>query len=239
MDERTLLRLRISPSISAFLTASSVLASSAASIWRAKPNRSMRPSRRPCCRCAEANGGASSLASQRKRGQSGSSQTYIFTSIYDANMGGSHHAARENASPRCHIRYPEAAAPELPSAPLPRSPRMDDMTGLSHASLLDRLAEVAVHVGLGGLNPGQQVVMTAPLDAVALVRRVTEHAYRAGASLVTTFFADDAASLLRYRHAPDAGFDIAAGWLYEGMAAAFRGGAARLAILGDDPNLLA
>jgi len=116
---------------------------------------------------------------------------------------------------------------------------MDDMTGLSHARLLDRLAEVAVRVGLGGLNPGQQLVMTAPLEAVALARRITEHAYRAGASLVTTFFADDAASLLRYRHAPDAGFDTAAGWLYEGMAAAFRDGAARLAILGDDPNLLA
>ena len=116
---------------------------------------------------------------------------------------------------------------------------MDDMTGLSHASLLDRLAEVAVRVGLGGLQPGQQLVITAPLEAVALARRITEHAYRAGASLVTAFFADDAASLLRYRHAPDAGFDVAAGWLYEGMAAAFRGGAARLAILGDDPNLLA
>ena len=116
---------------------------------------------------------------------------------------------------------------------------MDDMTGLSHASLLDRLAEVAVRVGLGGLNPGQQLVMTAPLEAVVLARRITEHAYRAGASLVTTFFADDAASLLRYQHAPEAGFDTAAGWLYEGMAAAFREGAARLAILGDDPGLLA
>jgi aminopeptidase len=115
---------------------------------------------------------------------------------------------------------------------------MDDMTGLSHASRLDRLAEVAVRVGLGGLHQGQQLVMTAPLEAVALARRITEHAYRAGASLVTTFFADDAASLLRYRHAPDTGFDTAAGWLYEGMAAAYRDGAARLAIVGDDPHLL-
>ena len=115
---------------------------------------------------------------------------------------------------------------------------MDDMTGLSHASLLDRLAEVAVRVGLGGLHPGQQLVMTAPLEAVALARRITEHAYRAGASLVTTFFSDDGAALLRYQFAADAAFDTAAGWLYEGMAAAFRGGAARLAIVGDDPNLL-
>jgi aminopeptidase len=116
---------------------------------------------------------------------------------------------------------------------------MDDMTGLSHATLLDRLAEVAVRVGLGGLRPGQQLVMTAPLEAVALARRITEHAYRAGASLVTTFFGDDVAGLLRYQHAGDAAFDTAAGWLYDGMAAAYRGGAARLAIVGDDPSLLA
>ena len=115
---------------------------------------------------------------------------------------------------------------------------MDDMTGLSHASLLDRLAEVAVRVGLGGLHQGQQLVMTAPLEAVSLTRRITEHAYRAGASLVTTFFADDAASLLRYQLAADASFDAAAGWLYDGMAGAYRDGAARLAIVGDDPNLL-
>ena len=95
-----------------------------------------------------------------------------------------------------------------------------------------------MRVGLGGLQQGQQLVMTAPLEAVALTRRITEHAYRAGASLVTTFFADDVASLLRYQHAADAGFDTAAGWLYDGMAAAFRAGAARLAIVGDDPNLL-
>ena len=50
----------------------------------------------------------------------------------------------------------------------------------SHAQLLDRMAEVAVRVGLG-LKPGQEVVVTAPLDAVALVRRITEHAYKAGA----------------------------------------------------------
>jgi len=124
---------------------------------------------------------------------------------------------------------------------------MDDMTGRSthpfeadesHAGLLDRLAEVAVRVGLGGLQPGQQLVMTAPLEAVALARRITEHAYRAGASLVTTLFSDDVASLLRYQHAPDAGFDTAAGWLFDSMAAAYREGAARLAIVGDDPSLL-
>ena len=108
----------------------------------------------------------------------------------------------------------------------------------THAERLDRLAEVAVKVGLG-LAPGQELVMTAPIEALDLARRITAEAYRAGASNVTTLYADDAALLARYRHAPGESFDHAPAWLYEGMAAAYRSGAARLAIAGDDPSLLA
>ncbi|MBB4039261.1 aminopeptidase [Microvirga flocculans] len=108
----------------------------------------------------------------------------------------------------------------------------------THAQLLDRLAEVAVRVGLG-LKPGQELVMTAPVEAIALARRITEHAYRAGASLVTTLFSDEESTLMRYRSARDESFDAAPAWLYEGMAAAFKAGAARLAIVGEDPALLA
>jgi aminopeptidase len=102
---------------------------------------------------------------------------------------------------------------------------------------LDRLAEVAIGAGLG-LAPGQELVMTATLDAVPLVRRITEHAYKAGASLVTALFTDEASALLRFRYGSDASFDAAASWLYEGMAEAYRRGAARLAITGNDPSLL-
>ncbi|MGB7266212.1 MAG: aminopeptidase, partial [Terracidiphilus sp.] len=107
----------------------------------------------------------------------------------------------------------------------------------THADSLDQLAAVAVNVGLG-LKAGQELVMTASIDALPLARRITEHAYRAGAKLVTTLFADDESALLRYRHAPDASFDYAAGWLYDGMAAAFKSGSARLAIAGANPALL-
>jgi aminopeptidase len=102
---------------------------------------------------------------------------------------------------------------------------------------LDKLAEVAVKVGLG-LKPGQELLMTASLDCVDLARKITEHAYRAGASLVTTLYADDEATLLRYHYAPNESFDTAAGWLYDGMGAAFKSGAARLAIAGANPGLL-
>src|SRR3954464_344225 len=102
---------------------------------------------------------------------------------------------------------------------------------------LDRLAEIAVRIGLG-LAPGQELVMTATLDSVPLAPRITEHAYKAGASLVTTILGDEEASLLRFRHGADAAFDSAASWLYEGMAQAYKKGAARLAIAGNDPGLL-
>jgi aminopeptidase len=107
-----------------------------------------------------------------------------------------------------------------------------------HAARLDRLAAVAIEVGLG-LAPGQELLITASLDALPLVRRITERAYRAGASLVTTFYSDDEATLARFRCAPDASFDTAATWLQEGVAQAFRNNAARMAIAGANPALLA
>ncbi|ATU73640.1 Aminopeptidase T [Gluconacetobacter sp. SXCC-1] len=107
-----------------------------------------------------------------------------------------------------------------------------------HEHLLDRLAEVAVRVGVN-IAHGQQLLITAPLDAVPLVRRITEHAYRAGASLVTPFYADDAATLARFHHAADDTLDTAADWLQDGMATAYRKGAARMAITGGNPVLLA
>ena len=107
----------------------------------------------------------------------------------------------------------------------------------THEQKLDRLAEVAIRVGLG-LAPGQELLITAPLEALVLARRITEHAYRAGASLVTTFYGDDAATLMRYHFAPDESFDRAAKWLYDGMGVAFKSGTARLAIAGANPSLL-
>ncbi|UHS55498.1 aminopeptidase [Agrobacterium vaccinii] len=103
---------------------------------------------------------------------------------------------------------------------------------------LEKLAEVAVKVGLQ-LQKDQDLVITAPLAALPLVRFLTKHAYMAGSGLVTTFYSDEETTLARYQHASDANFDRASGWLYEGMAKAYANGAARLAISGDNPMLLA
>ena len=90
----------------------------------------------------------------------------------------------------------------------------------SHETLLDRYAELTITSGLG-LKAGQQLLLTAPLEAVDLVRRITFHAYKAGASLVTTLYTDEQATLMRYEAGHDAGFDTAPAWLFNGMAEAF------------------
>ena len=103
---------------------------------------------------------------------------------------------------------------------------------------LDRLAEVAVKVGLN-LQKGQDLVLTSPLAALPLVRRIAHHAYKAGAGVVTPIFSDEEMTLGRFKDAHEKSFDKAASWLYEGMARAYANGAARLAIAGDNPSLLA
>ena len=109
---------------------------------------------------------------------------------------------------------------------------------LSFDQKLDRLAEVAVRIG-ANVQPGQELVITAPTDAIPLVRLITAHAYKIGAKLVTTFFADDDATLARYQYASDDTFDYAPTWYYDAIAAAYRSGAARMGITGANPALLA
>jgi aminopeptidase len=102
---------------------------------------------------------------------------------------------------------------------------------------LDKLAQLAIKVGLG-LREGQDLFLTSPTSALPLARKIAEYAYKAGAGLVTTIFADEEMTLARYRYGHDLSFDRAPGWLYEGVAKAFDENTARLAISGDNPMLL-
>ncbi|HZY67804.1 MAG TPA: aminopeptidase [Devosia sp.] len=102
---------------------------------------------------------------------------------------------------------------------------------------LDKLAELAIKVGLR-LEAGQDLFLTSPTSALPLARKIAEHAYKAGAGVVTTIFADEEMTLARYRYGHDLSFDRAPGWLYEGLAKAFENNTARLAISGDNPLLL-
>lgn len=123
------------------------------------------------------------------------------------------------------------------SAPKSVTPQIVPPQAVIDPVRLDRLAETMVRVGLN-LQPGQNLLLTAPTEALALVRRIAVHAYKAGAGLVTPLFADDEITLARFDHAPDAAFDVAPDWIYRGMAEAFAANTARMAIGGGDPMLL-
>ncbi len=103
---------------------------------------------------------------------------------------------------------------------------------------IDKLAQLAVYTGLG-LRPGQDLILTAPVEALPLVKRIAVHAYKAGAGLITPLFSDGELTLARYKYANNASFDKAPDWLYNGIGQAFDNNAARMAIVGDDPMLLA
>ncbi len=102
---------------------------------------------------------------------------------------------------------------------------------------IDRLAELAVRTGLA-LEPEQDLLITAPVESLPLVRRICIHAYKAGAGVVTPIFTDPEVILTRYQHAIDSSFDVSPSWLFKGMGEAFDSNTARLAIVGDDPMLL-
>jgi aminopeptidase len=102
---------------------------------------------------------------------------------------------------------------------------------------IDKLANLAVKRGVG-LQKGQNLLITAPIESLPLVRKIAEHAYKEGASIVTPLFTDSEITLSRFKFAPDESFDSATDWLFNGMGEAFDNNTARMAIAGDDPMLL-
>ena len=102
---------------------------------------------------------------------------------------------------------------------------------------LDKLAELSIKTGVA-LQPGQDLIITSPLEAAPLVRRLAFHAYKQGCGIVTPLYTDPKVTLLRYENAQKNSFDKATDWLFKGMGAAFDNNTARLAIVGEDPMLL-
>tara|TARA_A200000159_G_scaffold100229_1_gene92972 strand:- start:1023 stop:2267 length:1245 start_codon:yes stop_codon:yes gene_type:complete len=102
---------------------------------------------------------------------------------------------------------------------------------------LDKLAELSIKTGVA-LQKGQDLLITAPLEAAPLVRRLTFHAYQQGCGIVTPLYTDPEVTLLRYKNAHKDSFDKATDWLFEAMGAAFDRNTARLAVVGEDPMLL-
>jgi aminopeptidase len=100
---------------------------------------------------------------------------------------------------------------------------------------LQKYAELAVVVGVG-LEPGQRLLVRAPVETAPLAREVTRAAYRAGARLVDVVWDDDAVKLARVLGAPEDSYQEISAY-HEMLLRSGERNDAVLSIRADDPDL--
>jgi aminopeptidase len=118
------------------------------------------------------------------------------------------------------------------------------MVPLEFERRLDMYADLAVKIALN-VQPGQRLLIIGPLasggaalDAVPLIRKITEAAYKAGASLVEAIYGDEAMLLLRFKHAREGTLAEYSAWLPDALARHVEAGHAILSVYANDPDLL-
>jgi aminopeptidase len=104
--------------------------------------------------------------------------------------------------------------------------------------LLRQYAALLVNTGCA-LKKGQELFLSAPVEAAPFARLVAQAAWEAGAGDVTVEWADQAVSRLRYLNAPAAAFDTVPTWKREQLNGAAQRGAALLFLEGEDPDGMA
>ena len=102
---------------------------------------------------------------------------------------------------------------------------------------IDKLAYLSIKKGVN-LQPGQDLLITASIESLPLVRKLVDYAYKEGAGIVTPIFSDPYITKSRFKHGNDQSFDVAQTWLYDGIKNAFGNNTARLAVVSEDPQLL-
>jgi aminopeptidase len=102
---------------------------------------------------------------------------------------------------------------------------------------LQQYADIILQVGLN-LQPGQRLVIQAPVEAVPLVRLISAKAYQAGSRLVDVVYEDDQLTLARFKFAPRDTFNEDRVWLGQMLEKHGRDGNAYLRIKAEDPDLL-
>ncbi len=102
---------------------------------------------------------------------------------------------------------------------------------------LQKYASLVVKVGMN-VQPDQQVVLRAPVEAAELARQIAIAAYKAGAKYVHPFYNDEQLTLIRYQHAPRDSFDFFPQWYADALTGLAEEGAAILSIYATDPDLL-
>ncbi|MBU9709495.1 aminopeptidase [Paenibacillus sp. AK121] len=103
-------------------------------------------------------------------------------------------------------------------------------------SLLEQYAELVVRVGVN-IQPGQALLVTAPLETVEFTRLIVSKAYEAGAKYVQVEFEDDSITRSRFEHGDEASFDYYPAWKAEMMEKFAEEGGATLTIKVPNPDL--
>ena len=89
-------------------------------------------------------------------------------------------------------------------------------------------------------NLAQDLIITGPVEALPLIRRISAEAHKNEAGVVSTILSDDELQLTRYEHATDESLDRAPDWMCPRPAGeAYNDNTARLAVSAANPLLLA
>lgn len=102
---------------------------------------------------------------------------------------------------------------------------------------LDKYAALAVEVGVN-VQPGQTLVVMAPIVAADYVRKVVKRAYEVGAKNVHVEWNDDEVKRMKFELAPSDSFKEYPMWRAKGWEEMAEDNAAFLSIIADNPSLL-
>ena len=112
------------------------------------------------------------------------------------------------------------------------------MTEQEFDQLLGKYADVVVHIGLN-LRKGQRLLVRGILEDAPLIRKVTESAYKAGATLVDVAYSDERITRIRFEHAEPETLTDVPNWISTRYEEYYERMDAELAIASTDPELLA
>lgn len=102
---------------------------------------------------------------------------------------------------------------------------------------LEKYAELGVKIGVN-IQPGQTLVVNAPISAAEFVRLVTILAYEAGAKNVHVEWGDEELTKIKFEKAPDEAFKEYPMWKAKGYEDMANEGCAFLFIVSNNPDLL-
>ena len=103
--------------------------------------------------------------------------------------------------------------------------------------MLEDYADLAVKIGVN-LQPGQRLMVRAPIETAPLVRLIAKCAYKVGSPLVSVLYNDDELSLTRFKYATKGSFATFPEWEADALLECAKRGDAFIRVSATDPDLL-